>query len=42
VIGYVTDTRVREADNLSDSDIVTRPTPSRAKLRRETKEPPAL
>ena len=42
VIGYVTDTRVREADNLSDSDIVTRPTASRAKLRRETKEPPAL
>ena len=42
VIGYVTDTRVREADNLSDSDIVTRPTASRAKLRRETKEGPAL
>jgi hypothetical protein len=42
VIGYVTDKRAQEADTLSDGDIITRPTPSRAKLRRETKEPPAL
>jgi hypothetical protein len=42
VIGYVTDTRVREADVISDADIITRPMPSRARLRREMKEPPAL
>jgi len=42
VIGYVTDTRAREANVISDDDIITRPTASRAKLRRETKEPPAL
>ena len=42
MIGYVTDTRAREADTLSNGDIVTRPTASRAKLRRETKEAPAL
>jgi hypothetical protein len=42
VIGYVTDTRAREANVLSDDDIFTRPTASRAKLRRETKEAPAL
>jgi len=42
VIGYVTDKRVREANVLSDEDIITRPTASRARLRRETKETPAL
>jgi hypothetical protein len=42
VIGYVTNKRAREADVLSDEDIITRPTASRAKLRRETKESPAL
>jgi len=42
VIGYVTDKRAREADVLSEEDIINRPTASRAKLRRETKEPPAL
>jgi hypothetical protein len=42
VVGYVTDTRAREANVLTDEDIITRPTASRAKLRRETKEAPAL
>jgi hypothetical protein len=42
VVGYVTDKRAREVDALSEDDIITRPTASRAKLRRETKEPPAL
>jgi hypothetical protein len=42
VIGYVTDKRVLEADVISDDDIITRPLASRAKLRRETKEAPAL
>jgi hypothetical protein len=42
VIGYVTDKRAREVDVISDEDIITRPTASRAKLRRETKESPAL
>jgi hypothetical protein len=42
VIGYVTDTRAREANVLTDSDIITRPTASAARLRRETKEAPAL
>jgi hypothetical protein len=42
VIGYVTDKRAKEVDVISDEDIVTRPTASRAKLRRETKEGPAL
>ena len=42
VIGYVTDTRAREADVLRDDDIITRPMESRAKLRRETKEGPAI
>jgi hypothetical protein len=42
VVGYVTDKRAREADVLSDKDIITRPTASRAKLRRETNEAPAL
>ena len=42
VIGYVTDKRALEADVISDDDIITRPMASRAKLRRETKEPPAL
>ena len=42
VIGYVTDTRAREVNVLSDDDIITRPTASRAKLRRATKEAPAL
>jgi hypothetical protein len=42
VIGYVTDKRAREVNTLSEEDIITRPTASRARLRRETKEPPAL
>jgi hypothetical protein len=42
VVGYVTDKRALEADVLSDKDLITKPTASRAKLRRETKEPPAL
>jgi hypothetical protein len=42
VIGYVTDKRAREVNTLSDDDIINRPTASRARLRRETKEPPAL
>jgi hypothetical protein len=42
VVGYVTDTRAREVDVIADEDIITKPTASRAKLRRETKESPAL
>jgi len=42
VIGQVTDKRAREASVISDDDIITSPTASRAKLRRETKDPPAL
>jgi hypothetical protein len=42
VVGYVTDKRVLEADVISDDDIITRPTASLAKLRRETKEAPAV
>jgi hypothetical protein len=42
VVGYVTDKRAREADALSDGDIITRPTPSRARLARQGGEAPAL
>jgi len=42
VIGYVTDKRAQEADVISDEDIITRPTASRAKLRRDTGESPAV
>jgi len=42
VIGYVTDQRVREVNVIADNDIITRPTAARARLRRETKEAPAL
>jgi hypothetical protein len=42
VVGYVTDKRVQETDAIADGDIITRPTASRAKLRRETKEAPAI
>jgi hypothetical protein len=42
VIGYVTDKRVREVNVISDDDIITRPTASQAKLRREKKEAPAI
>jgi hypothetical protein len=42
VVGYVADKRAREADVLSDKDIITRPTASQSRLRRETKEGPAL
>jgi hypothetical protein len=42
VIGYVTDTRAREVSVISDDDIITRPTASAARLRRETKEAPAI
>jgi hypothetical protein len=42
VVGYVTDKRAREIDVISDSDIVTRPTASKAKLRRAASEAPAI
>ena len=42
VIGYITDKRALEADVLCNEDIITRPMASQAKLRRGTKEPPAL
>jgi hypothetical protein len=42
VVGYVTDTRAQEAKVITDSDIINRPTSSPARLRRETKEAPAL
>jgi hypothetical protein len=42
VIGYVTDKRAQEVDTLSDEDIITRPTASRAKLARKATEAPAL
>jgi hypothetical protein len=42
IVGYVTDKRARETGVISDDDIITRPTASPARLRRETKEPPAL
>jgi hypothetical protein len=42
VIGYVTDTRAREVNVISDSDIITKPTASQAKLQRQKKEAPAL
>jgi hypothetical protein len=42
VVGYVTDKRVREVNVLSDEDIITRPTASRAKQNREKREAPAL
>jgi hypothetical protein len=42
VIGYVTDKRARETDTIADGDIVTRPTASRAKLRRAASEAPAI
>ena len=42
VIGYVTDKRVREVNVIADNDIITRPTASQAKLRRQAKEGPAI
>jgi hypothetical protein len=42
VIGYVADARAREVEIISDADIITRPTPSKAKLARKAKEAPAL
>lgn len=42
VVGYVTDIRAREVNVISDEDIITRPTASRAKLRREAGEAPAI
>jgi hypothetical protein len=42
VIGYVTDVRAREVNVISDADILTKPTASKAKLQRQTREPPAL
>jgi hypothetical protein len=42
VIGYVTDKRVREVNVIADDDIITRPTASPAKLRRQAKEGPAI
>jgi hypothetical protein len=42
VVGYVTDKRARETDVVADSDIITRPTASKAKLRRSGGEAPAI
>jgi hypothetical protein len=42
VVGYITNKRANEVAPLTDQDIVTRPTASRAKLRRETAEAPAI
>jgi hypothetical protein len=42
VVGYVTDKKAREASVLSDDDIITRPTASKAKLNREKREAPAI
>ena len=42
VIGYVTDKQAREVDVISDADIITRPTASRAKLHRAKTEAPAI
>ena len=42
VVGYVTDKRARETDVIADSDIITKPTASRAKLRRGGSEAPAI
>jgi hypothetical protein len=42
VVGYVTDKRAREVDVIADADIITRPTASRAKLRRAASEVPAI
>jgi hypothetical protein len=42
VIGYVTDTRARAVNVINDDDIIARPTASAARLRRETKEAPAI
>jgi hypothetical protein len=42
VIGYVTDKRAREVTVIADSDIITRPTTSKAKLRRGGSEAPAI
>jgi hypothetical protein len=42
VFGYVTDKRVNEASTIADADIITRPTPSKAKTVRKAKEAPAI
>ena len=42
IVGYVTDARANEVDVISADDIITRPTPSLAKLRRAESERPAL
>jgi hypothetical protein len=42
VVGYVTDKRAQEVNVISDEDIITRPVASRAKLRRDMKESPAI
>ena len=42
IVGYVTDARANEVDVISADDIITRPTPSQAKLRRAESEAPAL
>jgi len=42
VVGYITDKCAQETNVLSDDDIITRPTASQARLRREAKEAPAL
>jgi hypothetical protein len=42
VIGYVTDARAREVDVIADTDIITRPTASKAKIGRQKAEAPAI
>jgi hypothetical protein len=42
VVGYATDQRAKENNAISDEDIITRPTASQARLRREAGEAPAI
>jgi hypothetical protein len=41
-VGFITDTRVKEVSVISDADIITRPTASKAKLARKAAEAPAI
>jgi hypothetical protein len=42
VVGYITDKKVREVNAITDGDIITRPTASKAKLGRQQTEAPAI
>jgi hypothetical protein len=42
VVGYITDKRAREVTVIADSDIITRPTATKGKLRRGGSEAPAI